>query len=159
MNLESDPLRPHAHDPNPDPPAGPATILLRLPTLHRQLITLATLARLPQTAVPECTIVSTGHGASGPFTFGGVTLADLLAAYPSGLFTSVEVISADGFGARVLARELGNGERPILLATRVDGRALTLGEGLIRLIVPAENDDALRQVKWVRRIAVVRGPG
>lgn len=158
MNIESDPLRPHAHDPNPDPPAGPSTLILRLSTRHRQLINLAGLARLPQTAVPSCTIVSTGHGASGPFTFAGVALVDLLAAYACGRFTSVEVISADGFGTRVLAHELKAGQPPILLATRVDGRALTRSEGLIRFIVPAEKDDALRQVKWVRSIRVIRGP-
>jgi hypothetical protein len=31
---------------------------------------------------------------------------------------------------------------------------LTRAQGLVRLIVPHERDDALRQVKWVTRIIV-----
>ena len=67
-----------------------------------------------------------------------------------------EVLSGDGFGNRVDAAEaldMGT-ERPILLATHVDGRPMTRGEGLVRLIVPPEVDDALRQVKWISVISV-----
>jgi DMSO/TMAO reductase YedYZ molybdopterin-dependent catalytic subunit len=66
------------------------------------------------------------------------------------------VISADGFGNRIFAEELGNveGQRPMLLATTVDGRPMTRAQGLVRLIVPSETDDALRQVKWIARIEI-----
>ena len=65
------------------------------------------------------------------------------------------MVSADGFGNRVLARELPQPPaRPILLATHIDGQPLTRQAGLVRLIVPNETDDALRQVKWVARIEV-----
>ena len=46
-------------------------------------------------------------------------------------------------------------ERPILLAHSIDGRPLTRAEGLVRLIVPAETDEALRQVKWVAEIRLL----
>ena len=41
---------------------------------------------------------------------------------------------------------------PILLAHIVNGAAMTRAQGLVRLIVPSEIDDALRQVKWVVRV-------
>jgi hypothetical protein len=74
---------------------------------------------------------------------------------PAG-WSEVEVISADGFGNRVTAGELvaPHPAGPILLADEVDGRPLGRHEGLVRLIVPNEKDDALRQVKWVGRIIV-----
>jgi hypothetical protein len=36
----------------------------------------------------------------------------------------------------------------------LNGQPLTRAQGLIRLIVPAETDDALRQVKWVTQIVI-----
>jgi len=36
----------------------------------------------------------------------------------------------------------------------MDGATLTRAQGLVRLIVPSETDDALRQVKWVGRIEI-----
>ena len=67
----------------------------------------------------------------------------------------MEVISADGFGTRIRRHEIeGVTDRPILLATAMNDTALTRRQGLIRLIVPSETDDALRQVKWVGRINV-----
>jgi hypothetical protein len=45
-------------------------------------------------------------------------------------------------------------EPPILLATHIDGRPMTRKEGLVRLIVPSERDDALRQVKWVSVVRI-----
>ena len=63
------------------------------------------------------------------------------------------VMSADGFGARVSADELRRETaRPILLALAANGRPLSRADGLVRLIVPGETDDALRQVKWVSEI-------
>jgi hypothetical protein len=38
------------------------------------------------------------------------------------------------------------------LALACDGKPLTRTQGLVRLIVPQEDDDALRQVKWVAGI-------
>ncbi|MCB0075748.1 MAG: molybdopterin-dependent oxidoreductase [Caldilineaceae bacterium] len=44
--------------------------------------------------------------------------------------------------------------RPSLLAITLDGQPLTREQGLVRLIVPTETDDALKQVKWVAEIVV-----
>lgn len=151
-----DPLQPHAHDSNPTPPSPDATIRLLWPDGRVRLITVADLQQLPQTAVPNCFIVSTGHGTSGPFTFSGVTLQQFMDAYAPGDWSQIEVVSGDGFGNRVLATELSRADSagPILLAVGIDGRALTRQEGLVRLVVPAEQDDALRQVKWVAEIGL-----
>jgi DMSO/TMAO reductase YedYZ molybdopterin-dependent catalytic subunit len=116
-------------------------------------ITVANLASLSQQSIDDCYIVSTGHGTSGPFRFEGVTLADLLAAYGVNRWSYADVVSADGFGTRVYANEVSaNPARPILVALACDGKRLTREQGLVRLIVPSERDDALRQVKWVARI-------
>lgn len=154
---DHDPLQPHSHDPNLETPPGDGTFMLHLPDGAQRPVTVADLRALPHTAVANCTIVSTGHGTSGPFTFGGVTLADFIAACWSERFSEVEVISVDGFGNRVLASELHTAadHGPILLAIERDGRPLTREQGLVRLIVPAERDDALRQVKWVGSVRVV----
>jgi DMSO/TMAO reductase YedYZ molybdopterin-dependent catalytic subunit len=113
---------------------------------------------LPQADAAACYIVSTGHGTSGPFHFAGVTLPTLLAAYDVTNWQHVDVISADNFGTRVYHREFGAEQlpnaRPILLALRCNGQPLTRIQGLVRLIVPTETDDALRQVKWVMRLEV-----
>ena len=42
-----------------------------------------------------------------------------------------------------------------VLAYALDGQLLSRAQGLVRLIVPSERDDALRQVKWVREVRVV----
>ena len=70
----------HSHDPNPEPPPGDATIAARLPDGATVQLSVATLRALPYREIGDCYIVSTGHGTSGPFVFGGVTLADLRAA-------------------------------------------------------------------------------
>jgi hypothetical protein len=116
------------------------------------------LQRLPVAIVDDCTIVSTGHGTSGPFAFTGVRLADVMAAYvdPGQSWSQVEVISGDGFGTRLRREEmdLPGPSGQIVLAYAVDGAPMTRAQGLVRLIVPAETDDALRQVKWVSQITV-----
>ncbi len=153
----NDPLRPHSHDPNPAPPSADPAFVLRADEQEWRL-TPDVLARLPLLAIPNCTIVSTGHGTSGPFTFGGVSLLVLLRAYARGTdWTQVEVVSADGFGTRLSRAELESepADRCCLLAVSIDGRPMTRDEGLIRLIVPSEKDDALRQVKWVARVTLV----
>lgn len=120
-------------------------------------VTVDDLRALPTTDVPGCYIVSTGHGTSGPFTFSGVRLLELVSHYVTEPWSQVEVISADGFGNRVYREELEKADPagPILLAHTVDGEPMTRDQGLVRLIVPSEKDDALRQVKWVGQINVL----
>lgn len=157
MSDNHDPLQPHSHDPNLETPSGDGSFLL-LANGRSHTITPASLHTLPQTAVANCLIVSTGHGTSGPFTFTGVTLLDFLHHHLDNIaWTQVEVVSADGFGNRVQRQELETPDPagPILLATHRDGSPLTRQQGLVRLIVPSERDDALRQVKWIGEIRVV----
>lgn len=154
-----DPLRPHAHDPNPEPASPDPTFLWVGPDGREKNITVADLQQLPRTTVPNCTIISTGHGTSGPFAFAGVTLLDFLHSQlpPDQPWAEVEVISVDGFGNRLLAEELYQPDPagPVLLGYLLDGQPLTREQGLVRMIVPSEKDDALRQVKWVGRINVL----
>ncbi len=151
-----DPLQPHSHDPNLTPPSGDGSFELELPNGRISTISVADLQVLPKTAVSDCYIVSTGHGTSGPFTFEGVTLRDFMAHYWPDACSSIEVISVDGFGNRVMCEELKEtSTRPILLAYQIDGNLLTREKGLTRMIVPSEIDDALRQVKWVGTVRVV----
>ena len=156
-------LHGHPHEPNPAPPSSDATITLRAPSGDESTLTVDDLRTLPTTTARGCYIVSTGHGTSGPFDFAGVHLRDLLAAHglldgPSqSAWQHVDVISADGFGNRVQRAELlpTTGEpRLILLAHTLDGAPMSRVQGLVRLIVPSETDDALRQVKWIARIEV-----
>jgi hypothetical protein len=153
---DHDPLRPHAHDPNPDPPSPDAAFTLHDAAGNSRTIEVDDLRRLPGTAVPGCYIVSTGHGTSGPFTFGGVRLLDFVRRNVSTPWTEVEVISADGFGNRVLRQEMEKADPagPILLALTINGKPMTREQGLVRMIVPSEQDDALRQVKWIGQIRV-----
>lgn len=151
-------VHPHAHDPNPDTPAGDGSFMLHLPSRPPQPFSVADLQRLPATTVADCYIISTGHGASGPFRFTGVALQDFLQALlPAGTaWRHVDVVSADGFGTRLHLSDLAAppGGRPPLLAYAVDDAPLTRAQGLVRLIVPAEVEDALRQVKWIHAVAV-----
>lgn len=159
MTANHDPLHPHSHDPNPEPPSADPTITLTLPDGRTHPITPQHLQTLPQHSLTDCYIISTGHGTSGPFTFTGPTLHTLIQQYTGQFpdYNQVEVISGDGFGTRVQRKELenpANPNRPILLALEIDGRPLTRNDGLIRLIVPTETDDALRQVKWIAQVNI-----
>ncbi|MFO7634271.1 MAG: molybdopterin-dependent oxidoreductase [Caldilinea sp.] len=149
----------HPHEPNPAPPRGDGAITFVLPDGSEERLPVDFLRSLPYTTVADCYIVSTGHGTSGPFIFGGVTLRELLAALlPAGLeWRYVDVISGDGFGVRLQPEEVqaAPAGRPVLLACTLDGATLTRRAGLVRLIVPSEIDDALKQVKWIERIVVV----
>jgi DMSO/TMAO reductase YedYZ molybdopterin-dependent catalytic subunit len=145
---------PHAHDPNPTPPSADPTFVLFAAGREARLSP-EDLSALPQQAIANCYIVSTGHGTSGPFTFDGVALAELLDRYDAG-WKAADVISADGFRTRITSDEARAPARSILLALIIDGRPLRREEGLVRLIVPGEIDDALRQVKWVSEIRVIR---
>ncbi len=153
---QHDPLRPQAHDPNPEPPSPGPAFTLHDPAGKSSKIHPDDLRRLPETAVSGCYIVSTEHGASGPFTFGGVRLLDFVHHHVSVPWTEVEVISADGFGNRVQREELESAglTGPILLALTINGKPMTRQQGLVRMVVPGEQDDALRQVKWIGQIRV-----
>lgn len=155
-NETHDPLRPHSHDPNPAPPSASPDFVLILPDGSQQCVTPDDLSRLRQTTITDCFIVSTGHGTSGPFAFTGVTLADFVAFFWADKWKQVEVISADGFGTRLLAEEVNaRVSRPILLALAIDGQPMARAGGLVRLIVPSETDDALKQVKWIGRVNIL----
>ena len=153
----TDPLQPHSHEPNPAPPGDDPTFQFVGADGRSRPVTVAELRSLPEVSVPNCYIVSTGHGTSGPFTFTGATLLAVVQAFCAEPWTEVEVISADGFGNRVYATELRKPDSagPILLAYAMDGQLLNRAQGLARLIVPSERDDALRQVKWVSEVRVV----
>lgn len=155
---EPDWLHGHPHEPNLAPPSDDAAITLILPDGETHRLTVDALRALPFTTVPNCYIVSTGHGTSGPFSFGGVTLAALLAAFlpDEAKWQFVDVVSGDGFGARLRREETLDhaGDRPMLLAYLVNGESMTRQAGLVRLIAPTETDDALKQVKWVAQIVV-----
>jgi DMSO/TMAO reductase YedYZ molybdopterin-dependent catalytic subunit len=171
----------HAHEPNSETPAGDGSFMVH--AAGKQIaVTLPDLAALPYVEASGCLIISTGHGTSGPFTFGGVRLRDLLAwvlsqaanggngsegdgsigsapGEGSRLWQHVDVVSADGFGTRVYPHDLdeapdNDSGRPVLLAYRMDGAPLSRRQGLVRLVVPSEVDDALRQVKWVAAVRV-----
>lgn len=150
-----DPLQPHSHEPNPEPPSTDPSFVLCLVNGRSHTISPDTLKTLPKTNIADCYIVSTGHGTSGPFTFSGVRLLDLIQTYETSTWTQAEVISADGFGNRVQAEELySQTDKPILLAYSINNKPMSRQQGLVRLIVPSEIEDALRQVKWIGRINV-----
>jgi len=153
----ADPLQPHSHEPNPAPPTDDPTFKLVLPNGLCHAITLHDLQLLPKVSVANCYIVSTGHGTSGPFTFTGTTLLAFINHYWAEPWLQTEVVSADGFGNRVLAEELHQPDPagPILLAYEMDGQLLNREQGLVRMIVPSERDDALRQVKWVGQVKLI----
>ena len=145
---------PHSHDPNPTPPGEDSALMLYAGSKAMRL-TVNDLILLPQFTLHDCYIVSTGHGTSGPFTFEGVKLTDLVDRYTNFLWDYADVISGDGFRTRITFAALNSMEdRPAILALRINGRLLSRAEGLVRLIVPTENDDALQQVKWISEIRV-----
>lgn len=154
---EHDPLDPHAHDPNPEPPSNDPRFSLTRPDGREIHLDVADLRELPASTVADCYIVSTGHGTSGPFEFTGVRLVDLIeACNVDADWSQVEVISVDGFGTRLSAEMVRRPtpKGPIILAYAIDGEPMTRDQGLVRLIDPGETEDALRQVKWVGRINV-----
>jgi DMSO/TMAO reductase YedYZ molybdopterin-dependent catalytic subunit len=154
---DHDPLRPHSHDPNPEPPSDDARFTVHWPGGER-IYTSTDLYSFPALTLSDCFIVSTGHGTSGPFTFTGVpllTLIDSLLPDPAA-WNEVAILSEDGFGVRLYRHELTllPAHRPALLAYALDGHPLTRQHGLVRLIEPNETDDALRQVKWIAEIRI-----
>lgn len=139
------------HDPNPTPPTDDPSLHIVTPA-GATLITVEDLRALPARTLPDSYIISTGHGVSGPFVFKGAALGEVIARYAGGRWMAAMIVSADGFGTRVTAEEWHSPSRPILLAYAIDGRPLTRAAGLVRLIVPTETDEALRQIKWVEAI-------
>jgi len=154
------PLEPHGHDPNPNPPSDDPTLSLNLADRKEVQIAVQSLQHLSRTTLANCTIVSTGHGTSGPFAFSGVPLIHLISAYipKKSDWDLVEVIIGDGIGTRILKEELLIRQlvNSIILADSIDSRPMTGEQGLIRLFFPGETDDALRQVKWVKKIILRR---
>ena len=146
----SDPLQPHRHDNNESPPHHDATVVLIRPNGQQATYTLADLAALPQSTLTYS--FTTDHGTHGPYLLSGVALRDLVTERD---FQEIEVISADGFGNRLFVEELGDQNRPILLCTHSDGKQLKRSLGLVRLVVPTETDNALRQIKWVAQIRLI----
>lgn len=148
----------HPHEPNLIIPTGDGAFSVYLPDGTERQIPVTALQQMPVTTVDGCYIVSTGHGISGPFRFTGVTLRDFLRrVLPEPLaWRHVDVVSVDGFGTRLQPDDLADppGRSPPLLAYALDGAPLTRERGLVRLVVPAEVDDALRQVKWISAIGV-----
>ena len=145
----------HTHDSNPTTPNDDASFEVVLPDA-RVRVTVEALRAMPGQTLPGAVIASTGHPASGPFDFGGVTLGTVIAAYAPGAWSAALISSGDGFSTRVVADEWrSETARPILLAHTVDGRPLTRAAGLVRLIVPSETGEALRQVKWVAEIRLL----
>ena len=155
---QDDPLNPHYHDPNYTVPSGDGSFTFEFPDGDSRTIEVNQLHAFPYTELQGCYIVSTGHGTTGPFRFGGVRLLDFIEAVtpPPMQWQQVEIISADGFGNRVLRYELQFDDihHPPLLAFRKDGNSLTRADGLVRLIVPTEQNEALRQGKWVETIRI-----
>lgn len=157
----NDPLQPHSHDNNLTPPDYDPTLILTIPGRDEVSISLVDLmVEYPESTIPAYQYM-TDHGMHGPYRLDGVRLVDLIHAHlePDRHYTSIEVVSADGFGNRIypdeMLKETEHG--PILLCYRSNGESLGRRHGLVRLVVPSETDNALRQIKWVRRIVVVTG--
>lgn len=135
------------------------------------LLAAATPAALPlDTAtlagLPAARVTFTAHGKTQACE--GVWLADLAAAagLPAGealrgpaLTTLILAEAADGyrvaFTLAEIDRKLGN--RPVLLASRCDGKALADGDGPLRLVVPGEAR-AARSVRQLQRLRVISLP-
>ncbi len=62
-------------------------------------------------------------------------------------------VSADGYGTRLPHHLLQHHPGP-LLAYMIDGVPMQRDQGLVRLIVAEETDDALHQVKWLASVTV-----
>lgn len=152
-----DPLQPHSHDNNPEPPYIDPTMILMGPDGRQKTISLADLmADYEQTTIPAYTYM-TDHGMHGPYKLEGVGLMDLINQElgAAAEWHEVEVISADEFGNRLYRHELVPADfPPVLLCHRSNNDQLRRIQGLVRLVVPSETDNALRQIKWVREIRV-----
>ncbi len=152
--MSDDPLRPHAHHNNSHPPSDDSTWTLCLPDGQQLAITLEALRAWPAFTLPAYWL-TTDHGVHGPYQATGVMLRDLIAWHWPGGWTQVEVISADGYGNRLWREEVTEAAEPPLLCYAWDGQLLSRGQGLVRLVVPSEKGNALRQVKWVMLVRLL----
>lgn len=154
----NDPFQPHSHDNNPLPPDDDTTIQVILFGAPPLQITLSQLKNeFPQAIIPAYQY-TTDHGVHGPYRLRGVALGSLIARFidANQSWHEAEVVSADGFGNRVYAEEADPNlpGDPILLCYASNDTDLPRAHGLVRLVVPSEIDNALRQIKWVREIRI-----
>ena len=148
----NDPLRPHKHHNNTTPPEGNTNITINKPDGTSIEVSLEQLQNnYPLSIIPAYTYV-TDHGVHGPYRLEGVSLKDLLASMHD--WSEVEVLSGDGFGNRITKAEVLDKGDPIMLYFKTDNELLERKHGLIRLVVPAETDNALRQIKWVKTVNI-----
>lgn len=150
----SDPLKPHKHHNNTTAPDSNTNIQLNTPKGKTIEITLEQLqTNYPTSIIPAYTYV-TDHGVHGPYRLEGVSLKDLIAKENISDWSEVEVLSADGFGNRIAKDEVLAAGDPIMLYYKTDDDMLSKQHGLVRLVVPTETDNALRQIKWVKTINI-----
>lgn len=147
--MKTDLWQPHRHDNNETPPDEKLDIWLELP--QQKICVWPTYwPTYPRHELPAYTY-TTDHGRHGPYRLAGVSLKTIIHTHWTNPFAAVIVISADGFGNRITSQELwADGGKQILLCDESNGRALPRTAGAIRLVVPRETDNALRQIKWVR---------
>ncbi len=142
---------PHSHEPNPFPPNPEADLRVTGPGLAPLIMTVAELTALPAMEQVDCYIVSTGHGTSGPFRFRGPALSTVAVHCGITDFADVRITGDDGFFTLLTAQETVDSRlgHTAMLALAKDGQALTREQGLVRLVVPTEKDNALKQIKWI----------
>lgn len=99
---EPDWVHGHPHDPNPAPPGEDASFSLVFPNNIAHFVAVEALQQFPYCEIENCYIVSTGHGTSGPFRFGGVRLLTVLDALlplisrgPLWIFTVATVLAPE----------------------------------------------------------------
>lgn len=153
--MSDDPWEPTQHHNNTLAPTGDDGIKICLPDGRQVTWGLDDLRRLPLTVLPAH-YFSTDHGRHGPYRLEGAALRDVVAALWVGEWSEVLIESADGYGNRVRCAEVGDSAEfaPILLCYASNGQTLTSAQGYMRLVVPSETDNALRQIKWVRRLTL-----
>lgn len=161
VGMMADPFVFHVHEPNLEPPAEDDFFDFVRPDGTKIGMNWSVLLTLPRLMMDSCYIVSTGHGRSGPFAFAGTPLylfIHHLLPNPTN-WSWVAIKSADGFGTSLRRVELQAvaTSRPVLLSDQINGQQMSRAEGRVRLIVPYETDDALKQVKWVKEIRVSSG--
>ena len=145
---------PRSHIPHSHPPGKNPSLRITAPNLEPICVGIDALSALPALEQTDCYIVSTGHGTSGPFRFAGPTLAALASRCGIAEFESVRVTSGDRFFTILTAQEvaLSHPGSAVMLALYLDGHPLSREQGLVRLIVPTEKRDALKQIKWVSHL-------
>jgi DMSO/TMAO reductase YedYZ molybdopterin-dependent catalytic subunit len=141
---------PKKHHNNTTIPETNSDIYLELATKESKLSLEDLMTKYPQSVIEAYTYV-TNHGVHGPYRLEGVSLLDLIPEMFAA-WSSVEVISADGFANTLSKAELLAAKEPAMLYYLSDGKSLEPKHGPIRLVVPSETNNAIRQIKWVKRI-------